>query len=66
VIAMGDDRDHFQHLKRSDTHLAGETESHDWLKSTPTVFGINRPLQGMNKTTAKRPPPKQKEPPDAA
>jgi hypothetical protein len=52
---MSDDRDHFQYQKKSDTHLAGETESREWLKSTPTVYGINRALQGMGKTTAKRP-----------
>jgi hypothetical protein len=61
---MDDDRDHFQHLKRSDTHLAGETESRDWLKSVPRVYGIARQLQGMGKTTAKRPSNGHKPPPE--
>jgi hypothetical protein len=59
------DRTHF--LRRSDTALEGERESRDWLKSTPTVFGINRPIKDLQRTTtAKPPPPKQKGPPDAA
>jgi hypothetical protein len=36
------------------------------LKETVPAAGISRPLQGMGKTTAKRPRPKQEEPPDAA
>jgi hypothetical protein len=60
------DDDHFYYLRKSDTHLAGETESREWLKGVPHVVGLNRPLQGMNKTTAKRPQRKQQEPPDAA
>jgi hypothetical protein len=62
---MSDDRTSY-YLRKSDTHLAGETESRDWLKSVPKVYGLDRPLQGMGKTSAKRPSPKQKEPPDAA
>jgi hypothetical protein len=64
-FVMDEDRTHF--LRQADTHLAGETESVAWLKGVPyEVHGIDRPLQGMGKTTAKRPPPKQQEPPDAA
>jgi hypothetical protein len=36
------------------------------LKQVPHVAGLDRPLRGMNKTSAKRPQPKQKEPDDAA
>jgi hypothetical protein len=61
-----DDDDHFRHLKKADTHLQGETESRDWLKSTPKVYGADRVPRGMGTTSAKRPQPKQKEPPDAA
>jgi hypothetical protein len=64
---MPDDDDHpSHHLKKADTHLAGETESVSWLKAVPNVAGLDRPLQGMGTTSAKRPQPKQKEPPDAA
>jgi hypothetical protein len=57
------DDDHYRHLKKGDTHLAGETESVDWLKSVPLVAGIDRPLQGMSN---KHPRRKQEEPPNAA
>jgi hypothetical protein len=51
---MDNERSYF--LRKADTHLRGETESRDWLKSVPRVVGLDRPLQGMsNKTTAKRP-----------
>ena len=34
------------------------------LRKVPPVIGLNRPLQG--RTSAKRPPPRTEEPPDAA
>jgi hypothetical protein len=49
------DEERTHYLRKADTHLAGETESRDWLKSVPRVVGLNRPLQGMGKTSAKRP-----------
>jgi hypothetical protein len=63
---MPDDDDHYRHLRRGDTHLQGETESIAWLKAVPPVVGLDRPLQGMGKTTAKRPRHKQEEPDNAA
>jgi hypothetical protein len=68
---MLDDDDRYRHLKRADTHLAGRTESVDWLKSTPRVHGIDRPLQGMGtaptRSHRKQPKqPKEKDTDDAA
>jgi hypothetical protein len=63
---MNDEYERSHYLRKGDAHLQGRRESNDWLKSVPHVAGLNRPLQGMNKTTAKRPRPKQEEPPDAA
>jgi hypothetical protein len=53
---MGTDYEERTHyLRRADTALEGERESRDWLKAVPRVAGLDRPLQGMGKTTAKRP-----------
>jgi hypothetical protein len=57
-MAMDDDRDHPSHyLKKSDTHLAGETESKDWLKSVPHVYGLDRQIKDLHQgaTSRKRP-----------
>jgi hypothetical protein len=45
------DDDHFHFLRKGDLHLAGETESRDWLKSVPKVYGLGRQIKDLQKTT---------------
>jgi hypothetical protein len=33
--------------KISDTHLAGPTESVEWIWATPHTYGQNRPIKNM-------------------
>jgi hypothetical protein len=62
-----DDDYRLHYLRQADSHLAGLTESREWLKSVPKVYGSDRPLQGMGHTTTKRPRRNaQPEPDDAA
>jgi hypothetical protein len=39
--------DRFQYLRKGDTHLAGEIESLEWLKSVPRVYGKDRAIKDL-------------------
>jgi hypothetical protein len=41
----------------SDAHLAGETESVEWLKATPKVAGQDRPLNIPSRQVRSHTPP---------